>query len=109
MLAYGVAGVVAGFAFRENRLPRKRTVMGIFGFVSVVLLIGPLLDSSTVFLALPSLSFATVWPVYLSGLPVNLSQGLCTFLILFFFGIPLLEKLDRVKLQYGMLEDEDGL
>lgn len=109
MLAYGVAGVIAGFAFGKNRLPQKRMVMGIFGFVSVVLLIGPLLDSSTVFLTLPSFSFATVWPVYLSGLPVNLSQGLCTFLVLFFFGIPLLEKLDRVKLQYGMLEDEDGL
>ena len=29
--------------------------------------------------------------------------------LLFVFGRPLLEKLDRVKQKYGMLEDENGI
>ena len=58
---------------------------------------------------LPVVNFQTAWPLYLSGFPVNLSQGVCTFLTMLLFGRPLLEKLDRVKLQYGMTEDDNGV
>lgn len=33
-----------------------------------------------------------------------MSQGVCTFLVLLLLGRPLLEKLDRVKVKYGMME-----
>lgn len=108
MFAYGAGGMLAGFLFAKGRLPQKPVIMGIFGFFTTLLFVGPLLDTGTVFLSLPVLSWEAALPLYLSGLPVNLSQGICTFLVLFLFGRPLLEKLDRVKTQYGMGED-DGL
>ena len=80
--------------------------MAVFGFVSVVLVVGPVLDTSSVFLALPVISWKTVWPVYVSGFSVNVSQGVCTFLVLFLLGNPLLDKLDRLKTKYGMMEGE---
>jgi len=40
---------------------------------------------------------------------VNISQAIATFLVIRFLGEPLLEKLDRVKVQYGMMEDDDGI
>ena len=40
---------------------------------------------------------------------MNVSQGLCTFAVLFLLGRPLLDKLDRIKVKYGMMEDEDGI
>ena len=46
---------------------------------------------------------------YAAGLPVNISQAIATFLVIRFLGEPLLEKLDRVKVQYGMMEDDDGI
>ena len=108
MFAYGAGGMLAGFLFAKNRLPKKPVAMGIFGFLAVLLFVGPLLDTCTVFLTLPVINAQTAWPLYVSGFPVNLSQGLCTLLTMLLFGKPLLEKLDRVKLQYGMGED-DGL
>ena len=93
----------------KGRLPRKPVVMGIFGFLTMLCFVGPLLDTCSVFLALPVINLETVWPLYMSGFPVNLSQGVCTFLTILLFGNALLEKLDRVKVQYGMTEDEDGL
>ena len=104
----GAGGMLAGFLFAKNRLPKKPVAMGIFGFLAVLLFVGPLLDTCTVFLTLPVINAQTAWPLYVSGFPVNLSQGLCTLLTMLLFGKPLLEKLDRVKLQYGMGED-DGL
>lgn len=108
MMAYGAAGMLAGFLFRK-RLPRKPLVMAVFGFVAMVAFVGPLLDTCTVFLALPELSLAAALPIYGSGLPVNVSQGVCTFLVLLLLGRPLLEQLDRIKVKYGMMEDGNGL
>ena len=110
MLGYGVAGLIAGWVFQNKRLPRKPLVMAVFGFVSVVLIVGPVLDTSSVFLTLPSITWRTAWPLYVSGFTVNLSQAICTFLVLLLLGDPFLEKLDRVKAKYGMMEaDDDGI
>ena len=109
MFAYGAGGLLAGFLFAKGRLPRKPVVMGVFGFLTTLLLVGPLLDTCSVFLELSVINVGTAWPRYVSGFWVNLSQGVCTFLTMVIFGNPLLEKLDRVKVQYGMMEDEDGL
>ena len=100
MFAYGAGGMLAGFLFAKNRLPKKPLVL------AVLLFVGPLLDTCTVFLTLPVINAQTTWPLYVSGFPVNLSQGICTLLTMLIFGKPLLEKLDRVKLQYGMGEDD---
>lgn len=109
MFAYGAGGMLAGFVFRKKWLPREPLAMGIFGYLVVLVFIGPILDTCSVFLTLPEISLKSAWPLYISGFPVNLSQGACTFLTMLLFGRPLLEKLDRVKTQYGMMEEEDGL
>ena len=109
MFAYGAGGMLAGFLFAKGRLPQKRWVMAAFGFLACVLFVGPLLDTCTVFLTLPIINAQTAWPLYISGFPVNISQGVCTALTMVLFGPALLEKLERVKLQYGMTEDDDGV
>ena len=109
MMAYGIAGLLAGIVYKHDWLPRIPWLMGIFGFFSCVLVTGPLLDLCTAVLALPSLTVKGLLTMMLSGLPVNISQGSCTFLTMLFFANPLLEKLDRIKLKYGMMEGENGL
>lgn len=108
MMAYGAGGMLAGFLF-QRFLKRKPVVMAVFGFLAVVLFVGPLLDTCSVFLMLTEINMGTAWPLYVSGFPVNVSQGVCTFLVMLLFGKPLLEQLDRIKVKYGMMEDENGL
>ena len=105
MLAYGTAGLLGGWFYARGWVGRKSVVMAIYGFLSVFLIVGPMLDTCSVFLTLTEITPATAWPIYLSGLPVNASQGLCTFLTLLLLGKPLLEKLDRVKLKFGISEE----
>ena len=109
MMAYGMAGVLSGLGFAEGRLARKNWVMGVYCFVCTVLFIGPLLDTSTVTFIATKFTWENMLPIYLSGFPVNVMQGLCSFITLFFFGNAILEKLERVKTQYGMMESEDGI
>ena len=109
MMAYGVGGMLAGYLFFKGHLKRKPLVMGIFGFLCVLLVVGPLLDTCTVFLAPITLNWKNISALYISGFPVNVSQGLCTFAVLLLLGRPLLDKLDRIKVKYGMMEDENGI
>lgn len=109
MMAYGAGGMLAGFIFLKKYIPRKPWVMATVGFATVVFWIGPLLDSAHMFLMMPEIHWASFVTSLISGLPVNLSQGVCTALMMFLFGNPLLEKLERVKMKYGMMEEEDGI
>ena len=109
MMAYGAGGMLAGFLFQKGRLPRKPILMGIVGFLGVLLFVGPLLDTCTVFLAPISMNLTSILAIYISGFTVNISQGLSTFLVLFLLGNPMLEKLNRIKVKYGMMEDEYGI
>ncbi len=105
MMAYGAGGMLAGFVFIKNKI-RKPWIMAIFGFLANVFWIGPILDSSHVFIMMPRISFEAITAALASGFPVNVSQGICTAIMMFVFGRPLLEKLDRVKQKYGMLESK---
>ena len=109
MFGYGAGGMLAGFLFRKGWLPRKNWVMGAFGFLAVLLWVGPLLDCASIFLLLPKINWPSVAATFLSGFYVNVSQGLCTGLVLYLLGNALLEKLDRIKQKYGMMEDGNGL
>ena len=109
MMAYGAGGMLAGFLFRKGRLPRKPILMGIVGFLVILLLVGPLLDTCTLFLAPITMNLKSILAIYISGFTVNISQGLSTFFVLFLLGNPILEKLDRIKIKYGMVEGEHGI
>lgn len=109
MMAYGAGGLLAGFVFQSKKVPRKPAVLAVFGFFAVMAVVGPLLDTCSVFLMLSEITWPGALAIYASGLPVNFSQAVCTVLTMLLFGRPLLEKLDRMKLKYGMMEDENGL
>lgn len=109
MMGYGAGGMLAGFAFQKGRLPKKPWVMAVFGALSVVLWVGPLLDCSNIFLYLPQITKDSLIVSFVSGFPINLTQAACTVLTMLLFGKPLLEKLDRIKVKYGMMEEEDGI
>lgn len=109
MFAYGAGGMLAGFCFARGRLPRKRWVLAIFGFFAVILFVGPLLDCSYIFLALSTVNWKSVGSVLLSGFYVNLTQAICTVLVMLLFGPALLNELERIQTKYGMMEGNHGL
>lgn len=109
MIAYGAGGMLAGFVFIKNKIQKKPWIMAVFGFLANIFWIGPILDTSHIFIMMPEINISTITASLASGFPVNVSQGICTAIMMFVFGKPLLEKLDRVKQKYGMMEGENGI
>lgn len=104
MFAFGAAGFLAGFLYRKGILPKKPLPLAVFGFLTIVLIVGPILDTSTFFMVGTSMGGAGAGAVYLSGLPVNLIHGTAVALTLLLVSRPMFEKLDRVRIKYGMME-----
>ena len=110
MLAFGVAGLVAGLLADARVVPRanlswpRRIALATVGFVLIVGLVGPILDTSTFFYlsTAPTPELAAV--VYLAGLPVNAIHGAATALTLLVVANPLLDQLARVRVKYGLLD-----
>ncbi len=108
MMAYGAGGMLAGFCFAKKRLPRDPVTMAVFGFFAVMLWVGPLLDISGLFLAPITVNLISVITILTSAFPVNLVQGIATALALGLLGRPLLSKLERIQIKYGMMGDQDA-
>lgn len=109
MMAYGAGGLLAGFLSQKGWLSRKPVWLAVFGFLAVMLWIGPMLDICSIFLMPIGYSWEAIIAMFASGVPANLSQGVCTIVIMLLFSKPLLEKLDRIKIKYGMMEAGDGI
>lgn len=104
MFAFGIGGMLAGLLAGKGILNRSRIRLAVFGFLTTVLIVGPILDTATLFLMGANISGTSAAAVYLSGLPVNLVHASAVATTMFFFSGPLFEKLDRIRLKYGILE-----
>jgi uncharacterized membrane protein len=109
MMAYGAGGLLAGFLSQKGWLSQKPVWLAVFGFLAVMLWVGPMLDICSIFLMPIGYSWEAIIAMFVSGVPANLSQGVCTVVIMLLFSKPLLEKLNRIKIKYGMMEAGDGI
>ena len=110
MFAYGIGGFMAGILFyKKGQLGKTsmayKLILTAFAFFCIVLIVGPLLDCSHIFTAGSVLTWEFALAVLASGLPVNLIHASAAALTVFFFSRPLLDKLERVQVKYGMMEN----
>lgn len=103
MLGFGLTGGMAGLLFYMGNLPKKRWVLCLYGLVSVLVLYGGCVNFSTV-LFTGVRNWEGVLAIYAAGFPFDCVHAGGTALFLFLLTPSLLEKLERVKLRYGILE-----
>ena len=104
MFAYGFGGFFAGLIFHRHRQWAKPWILAPFGFLTILLIVGPMLDTCTVFTMLTKFTRKNVLAVYAAGVMYNVNHGIGAALTLLFVSHPLLSKLDRLQTKYGILE-----
>lgn len=105
MFAFGLAGFLAGLFYKIRIINKNRIRLCIFGALLMMFIVGPILDTSTFFMGTTVINKEAILFTYLRGIPVNAMQTLATVLTIWFFSRPLFEKLDRIKMKYGMMEE----
>ena len=107
MFAYGIAGFLAGLLAEKGWIRGDRKLSAsVLGAVTVFCIVGPILDTSTLFTVTDEITKEFAAAIYLSGLPVNAVHAAATFVTVFLLGRPITEKLDRIKIKYGMMEED---
>ena len=103
MMAYGFGGFLAGLFFHrwKNRNP---IVLAVFGFLAIMVFVGPLLDLCTLFTTGTKITWKFAAAVFSAGFVYNLKHAAACGVTMLLFGKPLLWKLDRLKSKYGMLD-----
>lgn len=110
MFAFGIAGFLAGILTEKGVLnPANKIPVTVFGGLTVMLIVGPLLDTCTLFTMSSMVDTTSAAAVYLAGAPFNAVHAVAVMLTLFLLTKPMMEKLTRIKIKYGMMENDDEI
>ena len=104
MFAMGLIGFLAGVLARCGVLRRSRLSLCLFGVIASVVIYGGIMNPASALIWARTLDWKLLLSYYLTGLPVDLIRAAATWLFLWFAGLPVLEKFDRVKQKYGLME-----
>jgi len=104
MFATGIIGFLAGVLFRKGLLRRSRLPLCIFGGLSAILVYGGLMNPSVVLMYQQNPTWPMFLAAYIQGFPYDLVHAAATVIFLWFISRPMLEKLDRIKTKYGLIE-----
>ena len=104
MFAVGIIGIFAGVLFRKGWLRRSRGALCVFGALSAILIYGGIMNPASALMWAPELNWKVILTYYVTGFPFDCIQAAATWLFLWFAAEPMLEKLDRIKVKYGLVE-----
>ena len=105
MFGFGLIGFLAGVLFRPGALPRGRVALCVYGGLSTLILYGAIVNfGSLLMFGSTALNWAGLLAVYASGLPFDLVHAAATVLFLAILGPAMIEKLERLRRKYGLLE-----
>lgn len=112
MLAFGLGGGLFGFLADRGVIPRgswsmkTRILVGLGGGLYILLVGGPILDTSSLVWMASSLTPASAFAVYAAGAPFNAVHGLATFATIVLAGNAILGRVGRLKAKYGMMGED---
>lgn len=104
MAGAGLVGLLAGWL--APLVGRNRVSLCLFGFVSTVAVYGGLLNTASLLMYQPNPTWEMLITTLALGFPLDLVHGAATAFFLWAAGPALLEKLERVKLKYGLTGPE---
>ena len=105
MFSMGIIGFLAGILFRKGLLRRSRGSLATFGAFAAVLIYGGIMNpASALMYSSQNLNWEVIMAYYVSGLPMDLIHAAATVIFILIAAEPMLEKLDRIKVKYGLVE-----
>jgi len=104
MFAGGVIGFLAGVLFRKGFLKRSPVSLAVYGGLATFFIFGGIMNPQSMLVAQTDPTWGMLVVYYLRGVPFDLIHAAATVVFLLVAGKVMLEKLDRVKGKYGLLD-----
>lgn len=104
MFCMGIIGFLAGVLFRKDWLRRSRESLCAFGVFAAIVIYGGIMNPASALMWPDELNTGVILTYYLCGFPMDCIHAAASALFLWFGAEPMLEKLDRIKVKYGLVE-----
>ena len=104
MFSAGIIGFLAGVLFRKGLLRRSKVSLCIYGAIASIVIYGGIMNPAAALIYTETLNWKLLLTYYVSGIPVDLIHAVATVLFLWLAAEPMLEKLDRIKVKYGLMD-----
>ena len=103
MFAIGMIGFLAGVLFKKGWLRRTRASLAVFGAFTAVIIYGGIMNpAAAMMMSSEALKWETILACYVTGLPMDLIHGFGAVIFLMIAAEPMLEKMDWIKVKYGI-------
>ena len=102
MFAFGIIGFLSGLLYSGGRRRRTTASLVVFGVFSALVIYGLIMDTAAVVMYQQQINGLMLLASFAQGLPFNLLHGAATAVFLALISRPMLEKLDRIKVKYGI-------
>lgn len=76
----------------------------VYGFIVTMIVYGGILNLSSALTYGSVLNFKTILSYYATGVPFDLVHAISTAIFLYCITNPLMEKLQRIRVKFGMLQ-----
>ena len=106
MFAAGIIGFLAGILFQKGWLKARTISLCIYGFLATVFIYGGIMNPASLVMTSYAITKRNLLAIYMSGLPVDLVHASATVIFLWIASKPMIEKLERIKVKYGMIEED---
>lgn len=103
MFAFGIIGFSAGLLFQKGFLRRNTVALCIFGGLATFFIYGGIMNPAAVLMFQAKPTSQMFYLTYIRGIPFDLVHAVATVVFLYFTAKPMLEKLDRIKVKYGLI------
>ncbi len=105
MFAFGIIGFLAGLLYENGPLKSSRLSLCVFGGLTTFLLYGGIVNLGTLLISGLPLTLPSFLTVCATGAPFDFIHAAATVVFLYFISRPMTEKLNRIKIKYGLLQE----
>ena len=104
MFAFGIIGFIAGILFKKGFLRKTKASLCVFGFLATFIIYGGIMNPASVIMWQSKINWDMIESAYVMGIPFDLIHALSTSFFLWFISEPMIDKLERIKIKYGLVK-----
>lgn len=104
MFCFGIIGFLAGILFAKGLLNKTKISLCIFGGLATFLIYGGIINIAALLMFTSQPSWKALLATYISGFWFDMVHAIATVVFLYLISQPMIEKLDRIKIKYGLIE-----
>ena len=105
MFSLGLIGFLSGIVFNNKHIKKTKLSLCLFGILVTFIIYGGIMNPASVIMSQNKITLQMLFATYVTGFPLDIIHSLSTAFFLWFISGPMIDKIERVKTKYGLLEN----